>query len=146
MNKELFIDVSDYLNTEVSALNWIDYDAGQLDTNKPAVAFPCCLIDITYPQCTDNDNEQQQVVNAEISLRVAFAPTAPTNTATPVNIRAAALSIFDTIEKIHKAMQSWSDSYKVTPCSRSNAQREKRSDGLPVYRIPYRTTFIDIPE
>lgn len=146
MNKELFIDTSNHIETNVNEFKWIDYDAGQLDVENPPVALPCCLIDIVYPQCEDTDNHQQQIVNADIVLRVAFAPTGATNSAAPVDIRAAALNIFDTVEKLHKFMQSWTDNYKISPCSRNGGQREKRRDGLPVYRITYRTTFIDSPQ
>ena len=47
MNKEIFIAVCDRLKTEVPQLRWIDAEEGQLNTGeRPAVAFPCCLIDI----------------------------------------------------------------------------------------------------
>lgn len=50
MNKEIFIAVCDRLKTEVPGLRWIDAEEGQLNTGeRPAVAFPCCLIDISYP-------------------------------------------------------------------------------------------------
>ena len=72
MNKEIFIAVCDRLKTEVPGLRWIDAEEGQLNTGeRPAVAFPCCLIDISYPSCETHMGGRQKI-NAQIQLRVAF--------------------------------------------------------------------------
>ena len=72
MNKEIFIAVCDRLKTEVPGLRWIDAEEGQLNTGeRPAVAFPCCLIDISYPSCETHMGGRQKI-KAQIQLRVAF--------------------------------------------------------------------------
>ena len=80
MNKELFTKVSDRIETAVSAIRWIDFDDGILDmqTERPGMAFPACLIDINYPD-TEDETGTEQLVNATITLRLAFKPAGVTN-------------------------------------------------------------------
>lgn len=64
MNKEIFIAVCDRLKTEVPGLRWIDAEEGQLNTGeRPAVAFPCCLIDISYPSCETHMGGRQKITS-----------------------------------------------------------------------------------
>ena len=145
MDKNIFTVISDHLESNVPDLRWIDYDSGQLDiaAERPPVALPACLIDINYPD-TDYIDEEAQIVNVDISFRVAFRPTAATNSNAPVNVRAEALSIFDTIEAMHSQLQGFTGNYQFSPLNRRSAVREKRRDGLPVYRLVYQTTFHSI--
>lgn len=150
MNKQLFIDICNRLETGVPALRWIDYDAGQLDHDNPPVAYPCCLIDISLPKCDDIGADRQQIVTANISLRLAFMPLGATNSAAPENIRAGALSMFDTIEAIHATLQEWNNNFSMEGLTRQSGQREngyrdKRRDGISVYRLQYQTNYRDIP-
>ena len=90
MNKEIFIAVCDRLKTEVPGLRWIDAEEGQLNTGeRPAVAFPCCLIDISYPSCETHMGGRQKI-KAQIQLRVAFQAGGSTNA--PLNLSGNTLS------------------------------------------------------
>lgn len=143
MDKKLVVDLFGQLKT-VAALKWIDIDFGQLNTpERPAVAFPCALIDVAYPACEDSDGNLQ-LVTATITLRVAFNDfTGRTGADSPT--LNDTLSLFDTLNVIHCAMQSWTDAGYINPLSRQNAQVEKRNDGIKVYRIVYQTTFAEEP-
>ncbi|OQB81401.1 MAG: hypothetical protein BWX87_00666 [Bacteroidetes bacterium ADurb.Bin123] len=139
MNKEVIILISNRLKSQVPAIKWIDIDTGQLDilTQRPPVAFPACLVDLTYPQC-DDTGEHIQIVTANVILRLAFDFTGATNSASPV--RETSLGFLDVIEAVHEALQGWSNS-ALSSFSRINAQPERRKDGLKVYRITYQTAF-----
>ena len=52
MNKQLFIALCDLIESKVPEVRWIDADEGQLNVSgqRPPVAFPCVLIDMSYPQ------------------------------------------------------------------------------------------------
>ena len=141
MNKEVITLICNRLKNEVSALRWIDIDTGQLDimNQRPPVAFPACLVDISYPQC-DDAGGGIQVVTANVTLRVVFDITGSTNAASPV--RETTLGFLDVIEEVHEALQGWSDE-ALSAFSRINAQPEKRKDGLKVYRITYQTAFTE---
>lgn len=143
MNKEVFTQICNRVET-VSTLRWIDWDSGQLDTlnQRPAVAFPACLVDISYPAC-DDISQFGQIVTANVTLRLAFMPAGETNHKSPV--RDEALAVFDVVDAVHNALQGWG-SDELSNFSRLNAQPEKRKDGLKVYRITYQTAFTETAE
>jgi hypothetical protein len=143
MNKELFIAVCDRLKTEVPGLRWIDAEQGQLNTaERPAVAFPCCLVDISYPNCETIMGGRQKI-KAQIQLRVAFLPAGSTNAGAPGLVREHALGCMDTLDMIHRVLQWWNGGNLFNPLRRRRAVPEKRADGLKVYTIIYETEFMD---
>ncbi len=92
MNKEIFIAVCDRLKTEVPQLRWIDAEEGQLNTGeRPAVAFPCCLIDISYPSCETHMGGRQKI-KAQMQLRVAFQAGGGVQMRQPLNLSGNTLS------------------------------------------------------
>ncbi|HAZ00702.1 MAG: hypothetical protein A2W90_14595 [Bacteroidetes bacterium GWF2_42_66] len=142
MNKQIFTAVCDRLKSQVTELRWIDWDDGQADiiNERPQVAFPAALVDIVYPSCED-ETDTDQLVKANIIIRLFFEPRGATNTKSPV--RATALASFDVIDKVHAAMQGWNNSGAFAHLSRSSATREKRRDGYKAYKLTYGTTFIE---
>jgi hypothetical protein len=143
MNKQIFIDICTRLETQVPELRWIDWDEGQLDmqVERPAVAFPACLLDIVYAGC-DDLTDTIQLVRANIPLRVAFMPSGATNTKS--GVRNLAMATFAILDKIHEALQGWHNEGSFTILTRTSATRERRRDGLKVYRLNYSTTFQDV--
>ncbi len=120
-----FIAVCDRLKTEVPGLRWIDAEEGQLNTGeRPAVAFPCCLIDISYPSCETHMGGRQKI-NAQIQLRVAFQAGGSTNAAAPKLVREHALSCMDTLDKIHEACNGGTAGTFSTRCAASGVRRKK---------------------
>jgi hypothetical protein len=138
--KEIFLAICDRLKTEVPALKWIDFDLGQLDFfEQPPVVFPCALIKIIYPNCDDLSVTTQQV-DVAITVRIAFNPLGETNFAAPDAVRNRALSIFDTNEAIHTALQGFeTDSFSCL--SRKSFTEEPREDGLKVFVYNCESTF-----
>lgn len=52
MNKEFFLAVTNHIAVTVPQIKWVDADEGQLYVaGRPPLAFPACLVDISYPQC-----------------------------------------------------------------------------------------------
>lgn len=143
MNKQIFLDLCTRLEGQVPELRWVDWDEGQLDmqAERPAVAFPACLIDIVYAGC-DDLTDTIQLVRANIPLRVAFSASGATNTKSTA--RNTALAAFAILDKIHEALQGWHNAGSFTILTRTSATREKRRDGLKVYRLNYSTTFQEV--
>lgn len=144
MNKEIFIALCDHLEKEVPEIRWIDEDAGQLNTqtDRPAVDFPCCLIDIQYPDCKDT-NETEQLISATINLKLAFLPAGETNNKAPDEVRSRALQRFVIIEKVQDCMQGWTADEILSPISRKSAKGINIGK-IKVYTIVYSTTFREI--
>ena len=124
MNKEIFIAVCDRLKTEVPQLRWIDAEEGQLNTGeRPAVAFPCCLIDISYPSCETHMGGRQKI-KAQIQLRVAFQAGGSTNAAAPKLVREHALSCMDTLDNTRLCNGGTAGTFS-TRCAASGVRRKK---------------------
>lgn len=144
MKKEIFIAVCDYLKEEVPELKWIDAEDGQLSTNeRPPVAFPCCLIDMAYSACNTLTGAKQQVT-VQLQLRVAFMSDGSTNTAAPLMVREHALKRMDILEKIHRALQWWTNGRMFMPMRRIRVTSERRADGIKVYNMLYQMEFLDV--
>jgi hypothetical protein len=143
MNKEIYIALCDRLTLLVPALKWIDFDYGQIDSQaeRPPVAFPACLIDVAYQTCSDQAGTDQ-LVKANITLRLAFDRTGETYHKSPV--RSAALAVLNVLATVHAAMQGWNSAGAFAPLSRVSAQRERRRDGLQVFRVTYTTDFEEV--
>lgn len=146
MNAEIFIALCDHLEKEVPELRWIDEDEGQLNTQpgvRPAVDYPCCLVDISYPDCQDT-NETEQLVNATITLRIGFQPAGETNNKAPEPVRRKALERLSVIEKVQNSMQGWTAEDIISPISRKSSQSSIMANKVKVYTIVYKTTFLEM--
>lgn len=128
---------------KVPELRWIDSDQGQLNVSeRPPVAFPCCLVEMSYPQCTTHMAGKQRV-RVRFQLQVAFNVWGTANASAPQESREKALQQYDTLQNIHKALQWWSFGRKINPTSRVSVLTENRSNGLKIFRMIYESEFMD---
>ena len=144
MNKHLFIALCDLLESQVPEVRWIDADEGQLNTSnqRPPVAFPCVLIDMSYPQ-TEAMSASAEKIRVQFSLRIAFEGYGQTSSAAPEPVRERALERLDILEKIHRTLQWWNCDRQINPLRRQRVTTERRQDGLKVYNMTYESAFID---
>ena len=143
MNKVFFLAVTNHIAANVSQIKWVDADEGQLNVAcRPPVAFPACLVDISYPQCESLSGGVQRI-RARVELRVVFAIQGSTNAAAPAAVRERSLARFDVLEALHKALQWWNGGGLFNPLKRISSTPERRADDLKVYRVTYETVFID---
>ena len=144
MNKQLFIALCDLIESKVPEVRWIDADEGQLNTSnqRPPVAFPCVLIDMSYPQ-TEGMSATAEKIRVQFNLRIAFEGYGQTSSAAPAPVRAKALEKMDILEKIHRTLQWWTCNRQINPMRRQRVTTERRQDGLKVYNMTYESAFID---
>lgn len=146
MNAELFISLCDFLEKEVPELRWIDEDEGQLNTSegiRPPVDFPCCLIDIHYPTCKDI-NETEQVVSAQIVLKIGFQNMGETYNKAPRPVRKKALERLAVVEKVQNVSQGWTADDTIEPLSRKSAHSSLLANRTKIYTITYNTVFQEV--
>ncbi len=142
MDGEILTTIMDRLEELVPELQWIDIDEGQLNSpERPSVAFPCCLADMSYVQCDDH-KEALQRVRGQITLRVAFKRLGTANTAAPRAMRTRCMGNYNTLQSIHKALQWWGGNGKFSKLRRLSVRPERRSD-LRVFVMIYETIFAD---
>lgn len=143
MNKVFFLAVTNHIAANVSQIKWVDADEGQLNVAcRPPVAFPACLVDISYPQCESLSGGVQRI-RARVELRVVFAIQGSTNAAAPAAVLERSLARFDVLEALHKALQWWNGGGLFNPLKRISSTPERRADDLKVYRVVYETEFFD---
>lgn len=145
MNADIFVALCDLLEKEVPELRWIDEDEGQLNTQpgaRPAVDFPCCLIDIHYPRCEDS-TETEQVIAVGITIKLAFQPVGETNSRAPREVRSRALGRFAVADKVHRCLQGWTADETLSPLSRRSARPSVTANKTKVYTTQYDTTFAE---
>lgn len=143
MNKEFFITITDYIKTSVPQIKWVDADEAQLNVSgRPPLAFPACLVDISYPQCETFSGGLQKI-RARVELRVVFSIQGSTNAAAPAAVRERSLARFDVLDTLHKALQWWNAAGLFDPLRRISSTPERRADDLKVYKVIYETEFFD---
>lgn len=149
MDKQIYLSISARLNSLVPDLKWIDYDWGQLNDERPAVAYPCALIDIAYPDCknlAEGSGAVEQRVNAAITIKLAFEPLGNSQVTAPEDNRAIALKPLDTIAILHTALQGWNGDGSFAGLARRRGSPAPGRNKLKVFNLVYETTFINVPD
>ena len=140
----MIIAVMERLEKNVPGLRWVDAEMGQLSSgnDRPPVAFPCALVDMSYIGCETFSGGRQKI-SVEIKVRVAFDWTPPTSTGVPVPLREKAFAYLDMLESVHGALQWWNGDGRFNPMRRTRCVPENRSDRRKSYVITYVTEFVD---
>ncbi len=141
--------ISDKLAADVTSLQWIDYDWGQLNDERPPVNFPCALIDIAYTECrnlTEAVGALDQLVNVAVTIKLAFQHTGESHTAAPLTNRQNALQSLNVIGMVHTCLQGYNGGGTMAGLARRRGNSVPRRDKLKVYTIIYETRIINIPD
>lgn len=139
--KYLFLEIQQRIKEKVPEVKWIDQDLGQLEfyAERPAVLFPCVLIDFDELSFSDM-GKHAQICNCVVKLRVAFNVIHHSNNVTPEPQREKALEIFDVMKKLHQFLHGWSGT-NFGELTRIRQTAEPREDTLRVYLIQYSVNY-----
>lgn len=135
---KIYLAVQQYLETQMPELKQIALDLGQLDyyETRPALAFPCLLID--FPSA--NYSELGQLVqwgNLIMQTRLAFAPFSRIDSITPDISVEAALQFYELEAKLYRLLNGYTPSLLnnddkpvqlCQPLTRLDAKKEMRED------------------
>lgn len=130
----------------ISFLKWIDMDLGQLENydERPAVLFPCALVDISYPNTSDITEEgRDQECDCVVTVRLGFQPKGSTNASAPALQNDLAFSILDNVKSVASALQGFYMPDADEPLSRKSQLPERRDDGLKVYQLTFRCSLTE---
>ncbi len=132
------------LITDVPELRYIDQDLGQLENYemRPAVAWPCGLIDIEEFKYTDQLNFLAQVAEGIISIRLGMVKYTDSNNLTPANIRENALQYYEIEHKVYKALHGWNPTGFGKLLRRASGT-ERREDDIRVRIVKFAISFTD---
>jgi hypothetical protein len=149
--KTLYNTILARIQAQVTEIAETDFETGQLESLfgespvRPNVQFPCALIDIDYPQCSDAEElSTLQNVTARVGIKLAFEVPMPTDSLATETKRNAGLAFLDTVQKVYENMQGYSTT-NFNAFSRKSQVCDKRFDGsgIKVYDIVFETSFLD---
>lgn len=136
--KEIMTSIQARLKAQVPALRYIDKDWGQLDTELPAVNWPCCLIDIEGVEY--GDGRAVQTADATVLLTIANMRTSPSSADAPAAAVAEAYSTIDLVEAIDAKLHLFTDG-DFAPLVRRSFRRIAATTGYECYQVTYVTAY-----
>lgn len=144
--KTIYKAISAQLKTTIPALDWIDYDRGQMNVKpgeRPALKLPAALIRIEIPSANDVTDTSQDC-KARITVRLIFE-TLKSETAVAYSDekRELALEPYDVIADVYAALQGF-ETADFSALSRKSSSDEKRTDAYFAYQHIFETTYEDL--
>lgn len=141
----LFIALQAKIATDVPEVKWIDQEFGQLesynDRYRPAVLFPCVLIDFAGWSFDESSGRGQTGVG-RIVLRVGYPPFTYSSSITPQAQKEKALFAFEIEHKLYKQLHGWTFA-PFSPFVRRRVDTEKREDDIRVRVIEFESNVKD---
>lgn len=144
---QLFLSVQSRINALASAVRYIDQDLGQLEyypeNGRPAVSWPCVLIDI---EATNSGDLSQGVQWLELAVhvRIGFSPFSSANSLAPDISKEKALQFYEIETAVYIALQGWDCGGIVQPLTRQGGiATEKREDPFRVRVMTFTTATED---
>lgn len=140
----LYTAIIERITAEVPEIRYIDLDLGQLENYeiRPAVAWPCMLIDLDESKYSDAGSKLHQLADCMITIRLGVVKYTDSNNLTPTNIRPNALKYFELENKVFKALHGWA-APGFNRLLRVGGGTEKRDDDIRVRVSRYSYTFTD---
>lgn len=136
----LYLKVAALLKQEVPQIKYVDQDLGQLenyaDGERPAVSWPCALLDIDEMAFTDMA-DYCQTGEGILTIRIGFAPYSSANGLAPDAVKEKALEYYQAEQMAHYALHGFS----VDNCRdivRISRRRERRNDAYRVIEVKYK--------
>jgi hypothetical protein len=104
--KTLYLKLTELLS-EIPELKYIDLNCGQLQEEKPPIAYPAVLINLNA-NSTDIDG-LFQLYTGTIELTIVCKILSESNNNAPENVRERSLKYLELSEKIWKKLQGYND-------------------------------------
>lgn len=146
MEKDILVALMSHIEKQVKELRWVDIEDGQLMTvERPPIALPACLVDMSYVQCVPLEGRRQKVF-VELRMTLVFEALGATHTGVPTQVRGEAMRRYDVMNKLHDALQGWTNNKVFFPCTRVRVSPKVRRDRLKVFEAVYSLSYIDMPE
>ena len=105
----LFDALVERLKLKVPSLRYIEQDLGQLENYeiRPAVTWPCSLIDIDEIKFSEAGNHLIQIGEGIISIRTGMVKYTDSNNLVTAEIRKNALQYYEVDQEVYIALHGW---------------------------------------
>lgn len=141
---QLLDNIINYLRDELVWLKYVNINLRQLDSYevRPAVDFPCCLVDLIEVQYDQRQDGQHG--NLQLRLTLGFDVLQDTSGLAPDAIRQAGLDYFDKESEIYQKMQYYAAGGLVfNDFIRLREATQQRDDAFRVLDNDYKASFHD---
>lgn len=138
----LLLQLQTRIKTIATGIREVNEDKGQLEGYdiRPAVSFPCVLIDFDFQ--FDDLGDNIQMGNGSVIARLGFPPFSSASSLMPQGVKEKALAYTDYEMQVYQALHGWRPA-GFAPLSRRSAVTEKRADTLRVRELRFDTQFED---
>lgn len=135
--KDILLSVQERLGSSVPELGYIDKDWGQLSYEKPAVKWPCALLDIENINYTQEGNGVQ-MADTQITVTVANLRLTASSLLAPN--KEEAYRIIELLDRIHAALHLFTAG-SYAPLFRTNLKKVVADSTHECYKMIYQTAF-----
>ena len=105
--KALYLKLIELLSG-IPEVQYADLNCGQLQMEKPPLAYPAVLINISS-QTTDDVQDIFQILTGNIELTICVKMLSESNSLAPEVVREKALEYLDLSDKIYRKLQGYED-------------------------------------
>lgn len=138
--KQIFLSIQDHLAEQVSALNYIDKNWGQLNIPQPPVKWPCCLIDVANIDYTQT-SDLGRAAEATIELTIADHHTVRSSAKAPS--KSDAYDILDVIEAVIEALEGYRVPDTTQALTRTRLAKTFSDQSYDVYTLTFTTAWVE---
>jgi hypothetical protein len=135
--KNIFLSIQEKLS-EITELQHIDKNWGQLLYEQPPVKFPCALLDITGADYSQMGN-LSQTANGIVEITIANLRFTPSSGKAPR--KEGSYHVFEIMDKIHQLLHGYTNG-EFQPLIRINLQKLDATAGYEIYKASYQTAWI----
>ncbi len=140
----LYESIAERLKLKATSIRYIDQDLGQLENYglRPAVSFPCVLIDVDEFEFSDMGNDPRQLGDGFVIIRLGEAAWSSSAKFSPAGVREKALQYYEYEQEIYKALHNWSPE-GFSRMLRRKLRTEKREDDIRVRIMAFQLSYTD---
>lgn len=140
----LFIAILERLKAKAQSIRFIAQDIGQLEHYeiRPAVSWPCCLMDIEQMQYSDANDRNIQLAQGTISLRIGMVKYTDSNNLVPGNVLENALKYYEIETEVVAALHGWKPE-GFGALLRRTTVTERREDDIRVRVMHFAISYTD---
>lgn len=138
--KTLYLKLIELLS-EISELKYIDLNCGQLQEEKPPIAYPAVLINLNS-NSTDIDG-LFQMYTGTIELTIVCKILSESNSNAPQDVRERSLNYLELSEKIWEKLQGYND-FDFDKITRLTVRDQNIRKGLKTSVQTYETSWRQI--
>jgi hypothetical protein len=141
----LLQDIQDRLSSQVTELQYVDENWGQLDDYSPnfPVKFPCALVDCFTANYENMGNLVQQGV-ATIQILIADIKISNSSAKAPDGQKTKSKSFYVLMKAVYKALHGYSGHDFYSALIRTSERRIPRDDGTRVHEMLFTVQIKDV--